>query len=395
MTALVRRLHVDPRYRQVAACAGLLLLSFALRLPFFLHPWDGSLSDTLDFLRAIHFLAGQATGPEAPFRLQYPVYPVLSLALSPVLASFIPAVIAPVIIFLAAWTIFRRMLPAILAGIVAAVSPPLLQYSGSRLYDSVFILATAVVALRLGQLVSKPTWSNAAFAGASCGIAWATRGQGVLYLAAIPYVLWKVAPSRFWRLTWIALVSFLAFGALPKLAMLLIVQHRGVQIENKACMKQLIEDGVLYSKGKEYRDLITYAPDYRNPCDDSWGDFIRKHKVSYPRSVVANASHMLYGTIASAMNPFIVIAFPLSIGIYLMASSSRVCLGALGLIAAGLIVAALLIQLQDRYLFPLVVPMSIITAAGLNFLFDRAKTIYWTLLSVILLAGLQTCYIAL
>jgi hypothetical protein len=176
--------------------------------------------------------------------------------------------------------------------------------------------------------------------------------------------------------------------------MIILAKHRGAEIENRACMKQLIEDGILYSKGIEYRNSITYALDYPNPCLLDWGQFIRKQERAYPRAVFANASHMLYTDIAGALSPFVVLAFPLSVGILWMRRSNRALLAALSVICAGLLAAALFVQLQDRYLFPLVIVVSIVAGSGLSILWNRSKLAFGALLGLILLAGSHTSFLA-
>ena len=378
--------------RRAVDCLIVLVFSIALRLPLLMHPWTHS--DSPAFLKASQYIAGELSTAEAPFRLAYPLYPLLSIAIGPLLASFVPSVLTPLFVFLAASLAFGATRPSFLAGLICAASPQLVRYSGVSLYDSLFLLMTAIVTVVLVRLAKNPSYTNACIAGACGGLAWATRGQGALYFPAIPVVLWMVARARFWQLAGLALLGFLAFGATPKASMVLLAKHRGAKIENRACMEQLVEDGILYSKGIEYRNSVTYAPDYPNPCELDWGQFIRKQERAYPRAVFANASHMLYGEVAGALSPFVVLAFPLSVGTLWMCRRNRVLLTALSVMAGGLLAAAMFVQLQDRYLFPLVIEVSIVAGSGLSLLWSRAKKASALLLGLILLAGCHTAFLA-
>ena len=376
--------------------AGLLILCITVlfRVPVLIHPPDPVHNDSKDFTRAADFIAGSLAAPEAPFRLRYPIYPLLSVLVGPLLASFIPSILTPVLVFIVVALAFDSVRSACWAGLVCATSPHLILYAGARLYDSLFLFMTALVLLSVVLFINTPSCRFAALAGACCGIAWATRGQGIAYLVVIPTVAWLTSRVRLWRLTGTAVLACLLVWGGIQASILLLVKRRGATIENVACMKQLIEDGILYSKGREYRDSITYRPDYPNPCELTWGEFVRKHMHTYPRAVAANASRMLYREIAQALSPFVVLALPLSVGVLGMLGSRRVLLTALGVMALGLLAAAVFIQLQDRYLFPLVILASVVAGPGFDHLWGRSRTTCAILLGLVVLAGVHMSYLA-
>src|SRR5215470_15472850 len=100
--------------RRAVDCLIVLVFSITLRLPFLMHPWTHS--DSPAFLRASQYIAGELSTAEAPFRLAYPLYPLLSIAIGPLSASFVPSILTPLFVFLAASLAFGAMRPSFLAG---------------------------------------------------------------------------------------------------------------------------------------------------------------------------------------------------------------------------------------------------------------------------------------
>lgn len=189
--------------RELLVAAGALAL--LVRLPFIVGPFTGTLaSDSGVYLGMAHDLIdgnGFATGGE----LRTPGYAVLLALLSPLPGSTAAAAVVfqhllgvalVVVSTWAAWRFFGRG-AALVTGVVAALSPVLVNLEGDVLPDFFVAVCAVAGALLLARAVERdrPATRWLVAAGITLGIGALVKpvGQSLLVLAVVPLL---VAPRR-------------------------------------------------------------------------------------------------------------------------------------------------------------------------------------------------------
>lgn len=198
----------------VTVLALLLRLALVIATPHYAPPAH---DDPSDFDRVAVSLADHArlpdsvgTGRGGPTAFRPPLFPIALAAMYHVVGtSSGPArweagrllealfgAIAVGLIFLIAWRLWGR-LAAIVAGVLAAVYPPLVMAGSSLMSESLFIpLGLGAVLAALVHRDSGHRWRFALLTGFLVGLASLTRGNGIVLLAPIIFLVWTGRPRR-------------------------------------------------------------------------------------------------------------------------------------------------------------------------------------------------------
>ncbi len=292
-------------------------------------------TDTPPFLKVVELLQGNYLGHVVPFRIQYPIYPYLAWAagflasdklFAARLASFVPAVVCPLLVYLSCQLIGCGRRASLLGAFLLASAPPLIQISSLPLYDSLFVCMTAASLTVILAALRCPSLMSCAGAAAICGLAAATRGPGLLFVVAlIVPILTLPKLLRSQKILRAALCLIVAAGFLFAARYPVRRLSASLTDANPACMKQLIQDGILYSKGSRIRDAAVYglAGDctsigsaVASVCQMEWPEFLGRYGREWGKMVLSNWSRLLLYDLAQILSSFIILAFPLSLGIY-------------------------------------------------------------------------------
>lgn len=384
---------------------GFLLLGYSLllRIPGLLYDLPLH-SDAGAFLQVVALLRGEWGGLSAPFRIEYPIYPYLVFfanhlvpdwVLAAKWAAFLPSVLAPLVVFGATLVLSRDRYAALFAGFLTASSSNLIRIGAAPLYDSTFIFMFALFLLVGLLFVRRPNWRMAILVGIVTGLCWATRALGlflVLPLLSMIVVLPDVSPQRKCRLSLIALVFFLLTASLARVPAKMAA--RALPEDQTECVKGVILDGIRYAG--ENRDMEVYrlnesATAFQfvesSPCKLTWRQFAAAYYRDQLKAFVKNLKRIILYDLVTIVTPFIVFFIPLTLGSRLLLSKARwpecVLLGATCVFFLILISA---IQYQDRYLFPLIIPLSMVAGIGCSELWREGQRGRWVLLLLMTIA---------
>ena len=355
-----------------------------------LNPDTPILTDTPGFLRVVELIGRKYVGQVIPFRIDYPVYPYLTwvfgfatrdVLFAARLASFVPAVISPVLVYVSCRLIGCGQRASLIGGLLLASAPPLIQMSGVPLYDSLFVCMTAATLVASLAAFRRPSVGRFAGAAAICGLAAATRGPGLFFVfALIVPMVWIKDLSREQRLARTALCLVIAAGCLWVARFPVQRLSAGLANTDEVCTRQLIQDGIFYSKGNQLRDQTVYGLDEqgtsmgsttKSVCNMGWAQFIRLYGRDWIRMVFQNWKRILFD-LPAVLYPFAILFFPVSLGIYRMLREKVVIPEYLNAVfmAVPFLLIVPAIQWQDRYFYPLFVMCSVVAGLGMQFAFD-------------------------
>ena len=200
---------------------GLILLSFAVRIPF-THEYrlEGTGRDSSGYLKlaenfsngegwvnySVQFLYSLPESLPHPDSYWSPLFPFLIAIVFSVfgvsfpVAQIVPmtfGVLLPSVVFLLAWELTRSRVAALIAGILAVFHPTLVLWS-SRVQPE--IVSVFFVTLTLYFLMRKETRLKPVWVGVSLGLAYLVKYQnGAVVIAIIVYYLFHEFRSRGWK----------------------------------------------------------------------------------------------------------------------------------------------------------------------------------------------------
>jgi 4-amino-4-deoxy-L-arabinose transferase-like glycosyltransferase len=349
-------------------------------------------TDAPPFLKVVELLQGNYLGEVVPFRIQYPIYPYLAWAVGFLipdklfaarLASFVPAVICPLLVYMSCHLIGCGRRASLIGAFLLASAPPLIHISSLPLYDSLFVCMTAASLAAILAAVRRPSVISCAGAAAICGVAAATRGPGLFFvIALIVSILSLPKLMRSQKIIRAALCLLVTAGSLFVARYPARSLSASLTNANPACMKQLIQDGILYSKGTHIRDAAVYglAEDctsmgsaVASVCRMGWLEFIGMHGKEWAKMALENWNRLLLYDLAQILSPFIVLAFPISLGIYGMILKGGFLVPqhlTILCMSVPFLLGVPAIQLQERYLYPLFVMFCVVGGLGAQVALD-------------------------
>jgi len=369
----------------LAALIALVLVSFALHLVAFR---GGRMvhSDTNWFLEVVSYIKGEPlTGNQVPQRISSPMYPfdillvrylVRDWLLSARIAAMIPSILLPCVICLVAWALDERFWSGVFAGFVAATSLSLLRTGITPLSESTFIFFSAVMLLAAILFLRKPSVLPALALGIAAGCAYAARGQGLFYcvviLISILLGAWTAGrangrPGESRRLRPLLhcvlfVLAFVLVGRGPTKALQNL--GRGLQ-PSEPYTKAVLLDGILYTEQAASAQRLRNQLRYRlnEDCTDllfadevrlPWSGILKKYWKRLLRMYFVNFKLNLVRELPRAMTPFIVLFFPLALGMSAAAKRGSPAIEALlALFAAIYVFFIPAIQLHARYVVPI------------------------------------------
>jgi hypothetical protein len=388
----------------------LLVYSILLHVPS-LHSDTPIHSDSPGFFQALALLRGQWNSSFAPARLEYPVYPYLMFLvnrfvpnwlLAAKLAAFFPSVLVPVIVFGATLILSADRVAALFAGFLAASSPPLILFGSAPLYDSTFIFAFALFMLAGFLFIAKPDWSMAILVGVVMGLCWTARGLGLFlvlpFLSAV-CVLPGISIKRKCGLSLVAILFL--FGAATLIRLPAKIAIGALPPDQINCVKEVMVDGMHYAGGN--RDTIAYqlnenatAFQYEEAgsCQLSWKQFESLYYKAQFKTLITNLKQILIYDLVAIVAPFIALFVPLTLGGMRFVGRRYLPEGLfLGMTCVSFLVFVAAIQYQTRYLFAVIIPISIVAGTGCAGLLREKEWARWTLallMIVVLIAGIDT-----
>ena len=339
----------------------------------FLTP-DGA--EFLDIARAIQrgqgFVTQQAwpawlNPPQLPTPEPFkePGYPFAIAMMASLAGGIFPAaralsLLAGLLIPFATWALARRLWPdprvALVAGLTGAASPILIAMSAAVLSESTFtLLLTLAFAACAGESLA-----DAALGGLALGLALLTRGQALI---AIPALAWLLASRPAARGRRLALAAAVTILTLVPYAMWNL-RHFGAPIHREMA-------GMGMWPGAD-RFALLLSPD-RPPGVFA---YLMTHRAAFVHFYVSGLSHFLRRTLHHNVLGHISLLIPLAIGAVVgLRRGGR--LGPLALYAAPTILLTLAIDWYPRY-FACVVPMlACAIALGVVWAIDRAGERRW------------------
>lgn len=381
----------------------LLLIVYALllRIPALFHQIPVH-PDSAGFMAVLALFRGNWQEPIAPYRIEFPVYPYLLYVANRFvpdwvqagkLAALIPSLLAPVLVSLATNVLVHNRSAAFFSGFLAASSPVLTQIGAEPLYDSSFVCAFALFLLGGFLFLKNPAFRTAILFGAVTGLAFAARGLGLFLvppLVCAIFVLPAASLSRKFRFSVvILLVAFVAAGAIRLPAR---IAARGLLPDPEACLKEVMFDGNLYAGGD--RDAISYrlndsASAFRvsavKPCELTWMQYVSIYYKNQLRTFARNLKLILYSEFSEIFSPFLALFIPMALGsLYLLQQAYRPQLVLIGTTFLSFFLFVSAIQYQDRYLFPLAIPVSVLCGIGCVQLMREVKYGRFILIPVLL-----------
>lgn len=392
---------------------GLLLLGYTLllRIPGLLH--DSPIhSDAPGFLFVLALFRGEWLGASAPFRIEYPIYPYLIYFANHFVsdwiqaakwAAFVPSVLSSVAVFGATQVISRDRYAAFFAGLLAASSPALVRIGTAPLYDSTFLCMFALFLLVGFLFVRRPTWRMAIFIGVVTGLCWASRALGlflVLPLLCAIFVLPGVSAMRKCRLSVIVLASILMAASLARLPAKMAA--KSLPADQTQCLKDVMLDGIRYAG--DNRDTVAYRLndsatafpfDESSPCRLTWRQYAAIYYKDQITAFAKNFKRIILYDFVTIIAPFTVFFIPLCVGTRLVLSKADWPATVLiGTTCASFLVFVSAIQYQDRYLFPLIIVVAVVSGIGCGELLRKGKSarLLLTMLMIIaLIGGMDGC----
>jgi len=371
---------------------ALILLGYTLllRIPGLLHELPIH-SDAPGFLFVLALLRGEWQGTTAPFRIEYPVYPYLiylanrfvsDWVMAAKWAAFVPSVLSSIVVFGATQVLSRDRYAAFFAGLLVASSPELVLIGTAPLYDSTFLCAFALFLLVGFLFVRRPTSRMALYIGIVMGLCWASRALGlflVLPLLCTIFVQPGLTAMRKCRLSLIVLATLFVVASLVRLPAK--IAAKSLPPDQTQCVKDVMLDGIRYAG--ENRDTVVYRLndsataflfDESGPCTLTWKQYV---SIYYKDQIIAfakNLKRIIFYDFVTIVSPFFVFFVPLCVGTRLMwnkADKAAILLIATTALSFLIFVSA--IQYQNRYLFPLIILVAVVSGIGCADLLRHGK----------------------
>ena len=300
-----------------------------------------------------------------PDPFKEPGYPFAIAALAPLVGGVMPAaralsLLAGLLIPFATWVLARRLWPdrrvAWVAALAAAASPIMIAMSAAVFSESMFtLLLTLAFAFCAGGSLA-----DAALGGLALGLALLTRGQGLI---AIPALVWLLASRPDGRVQRLALATAVAALTLVPCAMWNL-RHFGAPIHRELAgmgMWPGADSFHLMLSLDRPPDVLAYAISHPAAVIHHYVDGLSR----FPRRTLPH--HVL--------GQFLLLA-PLAVGVVIgLRRNGR--LGPLALYAVPAVLLTLAIDWYPRY-FDCIVPMvAIAVALGVVWALDRAGDRHW------------------
>jgi hypothetical protein len=354
-------------------------------------------TDTSGFLRVVALMQDRAGLVKAPRRMTNPLYPILILGfdaftgdwlLAARLAALVPSVLITPALFLLGLWLDRRLWTGVLAGLLTALSTPLVTVGVWPVSEPLFLLVAAAVLLSWLAFLRRPGWRLGVFMGVCAGLATACRSEGLYYTVAIAlsggWVAWRglrrggaaapAAPSR--RRAVLAVLIFLLVALVLGQGILLGVRSMGSDLpSNYAYLKQIMLSGQIYAlDGWPERERVVHTlnddcteiarDDWR---DISWGEFLRRYGRRQLLAAMVNIKKMLVEGLPEALYPLMILFLPLALG--LVAFWRERPLHDTFVVALFIFPGVVLlpfVQYQPRFFFPVTLVALPLVAMGLR-----------------------------
>ncbi|HET7106188.1 MAG TPA: glycosyltransferase family 39 protein [Candidatus Acidoferrum sp.] len=369
-------------------------------------------SDAPGFLFVLALLRGEWLGTTAPFRIEYPVYPYLMYlanrfvadwVLAAKWAAFVPSVLSSMLVFGATQVLSRDRYAAFFAGLLVASSPELVLIGTAPLYDSTFLCAFALFLLVGFLFVRKPTTSMALYLGIVMGLCWTSRALGlflILPLLCTIFVLPGLPKIRKFRLALVVLGSLFVVGALVRLPAR--IAAKSLPPDQTQCVKDVMLDGIRYAG--DNRDTVVYRLndsataflfDEAGPCTLTWRQYVSIYYKDQSVAFAKNLKRIIFYDFVTIVSPFIVFFIPLCVGTrVLWQKADKSALILLSTTALSFLVFVSAIQYQNRYLFPLIILVAVVSGIGCAQLLQQgkaAKALLATLMVLTIGGGIDGC----
>lgn len=371
---------------------ALILLGYTLllRIPGLLHELPIH-SDAPGFLFVLALLRGEWQGTTAPFRIEYPVYPYLMYlanrfvsdwVMAAKWAAFVPSVLSSIVVFGATQVLSRDRYAAFFAGLLVASSPELVLIGTAPLYDSTFLCTFALFLLVGFLFVQRPTSRTALYIGIVIGLCWASRALGlflVLPLLCTIFVQPGLSAMRKCRLSLIVLATLFVFAGLVRLPAK--IAAKSLSPDQTQCVKDVMLDGIRYAG--DNRDTVVYRLndsataflfDESGPCTLTWRQYV---SIYYKDQIVAfakNLKRIIFYDFVTIVSPFIVFFIPLCVGTRLLwKKADKPAILLIATTALSFLIFVSAIQYQNRYLFPLIILVAVVSGIGCADLLRHGK----------------------
>jgi hypothetical protein len=350
--------------------------------------------DTNEYLEVVALVRGLPLfGPKVPFRMGYPLYPLLiafmelftsDCVYAARLAALVPSVLVAPLLCVLAWTIDARFWSGLLAGILGACSWPLVSIGLATLADAPFVFLSALTLL-LGLLFLRKggmPWALAA--GIAAGCAWSTKALGLCYLLAIliPCFARFVAPSRDQALkhfgsatakgSVIALFVFIAafFAAGKGPAFVIRPYASGLRPTHGYLKEAVMDEALVRTQGWTKQNQVVFS--LNTDCTDlveydaPWADVWREYGRAFAYAVKMNLIRQVEQELPMSMAPFALVFVPLAVGLVVVWRQNSVSeLALLSLFGAPYVVVLPFITLDVRFLLPLAAVTMPLSGIGL------------------------------
>ena len=389
----------------------LLGYTLLLRIPGLLHELPIH-SDAPGFLFVLALLRGEWLGPTAPFRIEYPVYPYLMYLANRFVsdwvvaakwAAFVPSVLSSIVVFGATLVLSRDRYAAFFAGLLAASSPELVLIGTAPLYDSTFLCVFALFLLVGFLFVRKPTSRMALYIGIVLGLCWASRALGlflVLPLLSTIFILPGLSTMRKCRLSLIVLATLFVVAGLVRLPAKMAA--KSLPPDQTQCVKDVMLDGIRYAG--DNRDTVVYRLndsataflfDESSPCTLTWGQYVSTYYKDQIVAFAKNLKRIIFYDFVTIVSPFIVFFVPLCVGTRLLRNKAdKPAILLIATTALSFLIFVSAIQYQNRYLFPLIILVAVVSGIGCADLLRRgkaARALLATLMVLTLGGGIDGC----
>lgn len=361
-------------------------------------------SDTNPFLYLVARMQGPTPDQEPNvvatvlYRLSHPVYAVLIYLTQQLTgdwlvaarwAALLPGIFVPAVVCLIVWQLDARWSSGVFAGILAAVSWPLIDRSVLPMPDMPFVFVSALLLLSAIALLRRPSIARAAVTGLLAGVAAATRPNGFFYIVtvAIPFALtlWQTARAK-------QQSDGVSRAHAAKAALLLVVLGgvflltargpswlfspiaKGLQAPKSSLVGNLLSEP-MFAKGKRYRDERVYS--LNHDCTElnftvsqqplSLSEQLRRYGKDHLLAVAHNFKTLLVHTIPRILQPMALLFLPLALGLLWVIRHrpfSEILLLTLFLFPFLCIIP--LLELHDNYILPITVVAVPLAGIGLT-----------------------------
>jgi len=389
----------------------LLVYALLLRIPGLLHELPIH-SDAPGFLFVLALLRGEWLGTTAPFRIEYPVYPYLiylanrfasDWIIAAKWAAFVPSVLSSIVVFGATQALSRDRYSAFFAGLLVASSPELVLIGTAPLYDSTFLFTFALFLLVGFLFVRRPTSRMALYIGIVIGLCWASRALGlflVLPLLCTIFVQPGLSAMRKCRLSLIVLATLFVVAGLVRLPAK--IAAKSLPPDQTQCVKDVMLDGIRYAG--DNRDTVVYRLndsataflfDESGPCTLTWKQYVSIYYKDQIAAFAKNLKRIILYDFVTIVSPFIVFFIPLCVGTRLLWNQAdKPAIVLIATTALSFLIFVSAIQYQNRYLFPLIILVAVVSGIGCADLLRHGKAGRALLATLMILAiggGIDGC----